>query len=129
MGKKHTSLRIDEDTLNYLHSEGVNVSNYVEALIFIDLRQRTNPKCQELARKDEAERQRRKHLDELKLIGAIRNIDQRIEGGSKNDRPTKLAYIRTNIKLLENERQLHTDNRDIIQLIDIKLSKLRSQLK
>lgn len=103
--KAVTTIRINKDVLNHLRQLEVNVSDYINKLIMKDLLKKsyedtTLKKVVDIAQKEERKSQ---ILQELKLIGALRNISTRLEQMSKGCEITYHTLLKRNIELLELE--------------------------
>lgn len=100
-----TSIRINQDILNHLRHLEINISEYINNLLLNDLRQQSFKdtelkKVVDLAIKEE---KKATLLKEMKLIGAINNIGQRLEDMSKGNEMVFHALLKKNIELLELE--------------------------
>lgn len=95
------SFRLDDELEKQFKGDKINISEYLKALIYKDLKERNLYEKQ--VRKAMAKDKRKEIIDELKIIGAIGNINQRIKTISRLDKATEFMLIDRNIDMLENE--------------------------
>lgn len=107
-----TSIRLDRDLLNHLKHLGINVSDYVNSLMLDDLKQQSyeDTKLKKVVDNSIKEERKSKILQEMKLIGALNNIAQRINDMAKEDPEVFTTLLKKNIELLQLEYDFDYSN-------------------
>jgi len=100
-----TSIRINKDVFNHLKQLDVNVSSYINNLILDDLTKSTydDTRLKNVVDVAIKEDKKSKIIRELKLIGAINNIAQRLNDISKEEPEIYTTLLKKNIELLQIE--------------------------
>jgi len=112
------SLRIESEIIQFLKSEKINVTEYINNLIEQDLKNKETNKreIERLLNKVKLNNLKKEIINQNKLIGAVKNIETRISNMAKGDEFATELLIRQNLKLLNCEFQLCQDE-DIKLLI------------
>jgi len=121
--RKIISIRIDENLLTPLKEAGVNISNFINNILYLEMKKKQI--FEEAVKKAEAERLKKDIIEEIRVIGAINNIDNRIREMSKLEPMIQTLLIKRNIKLLEEQRKLIKSD-DLKILIDKKIKQLKN---
>ena len=125
--KTTTSIRINRDILNHLRRSGINVSDYINSLILNDLKKNfDNSELKKAIKSAERDEKKKKVLNEMKIIGAIKNIETRIYNASKNDEVTGMYLIEKNINLLELEYENEEYSKGTKEIIKRKYKELKN---
>lgn len=103
--KNVTSIRVEQEVLNHLRNLNVNVSDYVNTLLIKDLTEKsfedsTLKRVVTIALNEEKKKQIK---EEMRVIGAVNNIAQRLHDMSKEDEGVYLSLLQKNIDLLKLE--------------------------
>jgi post-segregation antitoxin (ccd killing protein) len=127
-----TSIRISQDVFNHLKQLDVNVSDYVNTLILDDLTKSSYDDTRlknvvDIAIKEE---KKSKIIQELKLIGALNNIAQRLNDMSKEDPEVYATLLKKNIELLQIEFDFDysPDTKALIKDMYRKLNSIQKEL-
>lgn len=99
------SFKINIDVFNELKRLNVKIQPYINTLLYEDLIKMslTDSKLHEAIKKAQAEERKNQIIKEMKIIGALGNIAQRVQDMSKGDMGVMLNLIEQNLELLEIE--------------------------
>lgn len=122
------SVRLDDGIGDQLQQTNVNISEYVRNLITQDLKGR-GEEFEKLVKKLEAKTEKKKLLNELKILGALQNILERIQKMAKLDKGSEYVMTKKAIALIEEEKKLGEVSDDVIDLMDVKIEQLKRRIK
>ncbi len=106
----------------FLRMAGVfnlNFSDYVKKLISIDIKQKENSILLQQIKVFEYESKKKEYINNIKLLGAINNIDHRIKGMSTKE--TRKVLITQMLNLLNTEK----DNIKDLEIKEIIVNKIK----
>lgn len=129
--KNVTSIRVEQEILNHLRNLNVNVSDYVNTLLIEDLTKKSfnDSKLKRVVTIAINEEKKKQIKEEMRVIGAVNNIAQRLHYMSKEDENVYLSLLNKNLDLLKLEYDNETYSKDTKLLIKDKFRVLNKMNK